>query len=226
MVIPPERTFWVADREKLSENPTEPCAGVDLKKNPTIFSDGEMLSWQPIILIRNPIAVFESWMRVMGTPFPDLDSRVSLLYTTFRHQRRIFDWYHKSSSNSSTGKPPIVVDADDLIEGTEVPHQLCSLLGMSSEELLFQWDVEPPSTEPKGQKMRLQHFRDTIRNSTGVDRSKTSRDLDLESKKTEWAKMFGDERASVLAERVRMSWPDYEYLKAFRLGGSELGIEK
>lgn len=226
MVMPADSTFWDAEIQRALENSSKRSKENDPRANPTMFSDDEMLSWQPIILIRNPMAVFESWMRVMGSPYPDLDSRVSLLYTTFKHQRRIFDWYRHKLSTSGKGKLPIVVDADDIIEGTEAVYQLCSLLDMRPGELLFRWEIEPRSEEPSGQNMRLQHFRDTIRNSTRVDQSKTSRNFDLASKEVKWCEMFGAEKASRLAERVRISWADYEYLKAFKLCGSTASCDE
>jgi hypothetical protein len=44
-------------------------------KPPTVLSNEQMLSWRSIILIRNLILVFESWLWAEGTPFPDLKSR-------------------------------------------------------------------------------------------------------------------------------------------------------
>lgn len=217
MVMPAAHIF---ERQTSLEDSKEQATKIDRKTNPTIFSDDELFSWQPIILIRNPIAVYESWLRAEGDPSPDLDSVVASIYTTFKHQRRVFDWYHENVSSNGPGSLPVVIDADDLIEDPEVLHRLCSVLDMRTEEVLFQWDVETLPPELIGRSERLQNYCSTIRNSTGVLRDKSSRNLDLPSKKAAWSEMFGDEKAVGLAERVMMSWPDYGYLRAFKLVGS------
>ena len=187
-----------------------------------------MLSWQPIILIRNPIAVFESWLRVEGRPYPEVNSALGRIYTTLKHQRRIFDWYDNRKQNRddalTEAKAPIVLDADDLIEDREALYKLCSSTGMCTDELILEWEAKVNSGAPsEGNLQHLQHLQQfepffrTIWNSTGVDRSKMAKDLDLANKQAEWLAMFGVDRATQLVERVNESWPDYEYLRSFRL---------
>lgn len=49
--------------------PVESTYGEEvMPTNPSIFSDDLMLSWRPIILIRNPILIYESWLRAEGEP--------------------------------------------------------------------------------------------------------------------------------------------------------------
>jgi hypothetical protein len=203
MVTPVVQAFWNKEGHP-GLNISEPRS-TQLRHgtNPTIFSDNEMLSWQPIVLIRNPIAVYESWLRAEGKPYPRLDTGFSIIYTTMQFQRRIFDWYRQVFQDGTTGLFPIIIDADDLLEDHESVVKLCNILGMNSEELVFHW--------------RIDRYLRTIRSSTGVDRSKISKGFDLEKKEEEWTQEFGQVEASILARRVKESWSDYEYLRGFRL---------
>ena len=183
------------------------------RTNPTVFSDDLMLSWTPIILIRNPVLIYESWLRAEGEPYPDLDSQYAKIYTTLRFQRYIFDWY---TAHPDQPIQPIVLDADDVIERQDVVEKLCEAVGMDKERLLYAW--EPTPTPAKFQaNERFKRFLQSIQGSTGVDRSKTSHDVVLENRMEQWRETFGWDRAATLAKRVQESWPDYEYLRSMRL---------
>lgn len=206
-----------ASRQEQSQAISEPTQRSAPQKNPTVFSDEEMLSWQPLFLIRNPIAAYESWLRVEGSPYPDLTFAIGQIYTTLEHQRKTFDWYQQMSKLRCNGKAPMVIDADDLIDRPEVLHKLCSLTGMNRDELVFEWEAKRPMENPSERMKRVERFHSSIWGSTGIDQSKTAKDLDLTTKEAEWSAMFGVELAKVLVERVEQSWPDYEYLKAHKL---------
>lgn len=64
---------------------------------------------------------------------------------------------------------------------------------------------------------RFRRFLRTIQESTGIDHSKTSFGVRIEAREVLYKKWVGKESASVLIERVRESWADYEYLRSFRL---------
>ncbi|KAF2758771.1 hypothetical protein EJ05DRAFT_510657 [Pseudovirgaria hyperparasitica] len=185
----------------------------EAKSNPTIFSDELMLSWRPLFLIRSPILVFESWLMAEGEPYPDLESQYAKIYTTLRFQRHIFDWYKNHATASTT---PIVVDADDVIEHPEVIGKLCDIVGMDKEQLLWAWEASP-TPEKFLSNERFKRFLQSISDSVGIDRSKTSFGVTLEDRELDWKKTFGPERAAQLASRVNESWPDYEYLHSMKL---------
>jgi hypothetical protein len=216
MVTPASEAFWSEEGNARAKLPQSPPIQPRHWSNPTIFSDAEMFSWQPVILIRNPMAVYESWLRAEGTPRPSLDAASSLVYTTMRFQRRIFDWYRQKYDDGKTDLFPIVIDADDILECPESIDRLCHALGMDPGNLVFQWSAEP-SSKIGDKTVRTERFLQTLRGSTGIDRSKTSKDFDVVIKEVEWTEMFGRVEASILAARVRESWPDYEHLRAFRL---------
>jgi hypothetical protein len=182
-------------------------------ENPTVLSNEQMLSWQPIILIRNPILVFESWLRAEGAPYPDLESRYAEIYTTMRFQRYILDWYESQAAGCIL--KPVVLDADDIIERTDALEKLCELLGMDPARLMFEWKPTPTPKKFAGNE-RFKRFLRTIQESVGIDRARTSAGVTLESRQVQWRDAFGSERAEVLASRVREAWPDYEYLRAVR----------
>jgi hypothetical protein len=182
--------------------------------NPTIFSDAALLSWRPIILIRNPITVYESWLRAEGVPYPDLDGQYSRIYTTFEFQRRVYDWYLDNGNRKST---PIILDADEVIESREALCRLCETLGMDKDQLLFHWDAEDLAAGRAGCNERYGRYLRTIRDSTGVDISKSSKHVKFHEKKRGWTEEFGSEIAATLAQRVTDSWPDYEYMWSRRL---------
>jgi hypothetical protein len=216
MVTPVFEAFWSEEGNTGTKLPQSPRIQSSHRGNPTIFSNAEMFSWQPVILIRNPMAVYESWLRAEGTPRPRLDAGFSLIYTTMQFQRRIFDWYRQKYDDGETDLFPIILDADDILECPESIDRLCHALGMDPGNLVFQWDAEP-SSKIGDESNRIERYLRTIRGSTGIDRSKIAKDFDLVRKEAEWAKAFGHAEASFLAARVKESWPDYEHLRAFRL---------
>ncbi|KAF7195489.1 hypothetical protein HII31_03083 [Pseudocercospora fuligena] len=185
-------------------------ATISKRTNPTIFSDALMLSWQPIILIRNPILIYESWLRAEGSPYPDLESQYAKIYTTLRFQRYIDDWYRAHHVD------PIILEADDVIERPDVLEKFCELTGMRKNELKYEWETTPVPAKFMSNE-RFRRFLQTIQDSTGIDNTRTSKGVKLEDRKVKWNEEFGVERAEVLARRVIESWPDYESLRERRL---------
>lgn len=216
-ITPAKDCYWDAALQ-LGTEPKKTgsiSAVATIQTNPTILSDGLMLSWIPIVLIRNPILVYESWLRAEGEPYPDLESQCAKIYTTLKYQRSVVDWYRLQSS-SGDASALIVLDADDVIERRDVVIKLCQLVGMDPQSLLFEWDAT--TTPPKFQgSERLRRFLKTISDSTNVMQGKSSRGVTLEGKEHEWIKTFGSEKASILRKRIVESWPDYQYLRSMRL---------
>jgi hypothetical protein len=212
MIAPAKSCYW-GDPDGTSDSPN---------RNPTILSDSLMLSWHPVVLIRNPILVYPSWLRAMGTPYLDLDSNFARATTTLRHQRRIVDWYRSQSDAC----PVVVLDADDVIERPEVMKKLCDITGMNRDELMFEWapasnlaaDWEPQPDKAKAAEVeQFKRFTSTISASSSILSHKTSAGISLDGKEKEWVQEFGQDIAAALRLRVVESWPDYEYLRSLRL---------
>lgn len=180
-----------------------------------MFSDDFMLSLTPIILIRNPVLIYESWLRAEGDPYPDLDSQYARIYTTLSFQRRIFDWFDQQETKDG-GPKCLVLDADDVISGPEAPQALCDAIGMDKTKLLWAWEPTPIPQKFQGNE-RFRRFVRTIMESTRIDASKSSKGILLSDRKKEWEEKFGTNRARILAKRVEDSWGDYEYLRARKL---------
>ncbi|CZT21422.1 uncharacterized protein RCC_07285 [Ramularia collo-cygni] len=194
--------------------PVESTYGdVVMPTNPSIFPDTLMLSWRPVILIRNPILIYESWLRAEGEPYPNLESQYAKIYTTLKFQRAVFDWYRH---HPECTLQPIVLNADDIIERQDVLERFCELVGMEKEKLVLSWK---PSHAPAKFALneRFKRFLQTFQESTGIERSKSSVGITLEERQTQWRKEFGPERASMLVSRVVESWPDFQYLRSMRL---------
>lgn len=195
------------------------------KSNPTLFTDDYLLSWRPIFLIRHPGLVFESWLKTESYASPiDIFDKSWAYYTTFRFSRMLFDWYNsKTSTNSSCGanegadrKPlacvPIVVDADDIVERTLVIDRICDLCGMDPAYICYEWDKVKPDDSTLN--TRHHSYMSSIWNSTTIDSSKTSRDLNIVSKREQWETLYGSKTAAELSRLVEEAMPDYLYLKS------------
>ncbi|KAM3483287.1 hypothetical protein MY8738_003362 [Beauveria namnaoensis] len=122
------------------------------RTNPTLLSDETLLSFVPLFLIRHPALVVDSWYRAKGHP-PVVVLRESLLvpYSVgVQLTRALFDWYTVAAASSSVSATaactnmllgrksyPIVVDADDLLQGDTV-QRLARTIGMDPAQILQQ----------------------------------------------------------------------------------------
>lgn len=223
MTMPLSTAFAVVDGQRIASGPSFAAiqgTNSELRTNPTIFTDTQMPSWQPLFLIRHPIAVYSSWYRAEGRLAPDLDPPISRMYTTLRFQREILDWYltrqqQEPRKEGAAVPTPIVLDADDIIlsrpDDADSPlHQLARSLHMDPSRLLFSWPAEEAArTAGAGldpemhEDERVERFLSTIRKSTGLDSSKVARTWDLETCAKEWAMGFGKEEAEKLLRRVK-----------------------
>ncbi|KAI6845031.1 hypothetical protein KC367_g4175 [Hortaea werneckii] len=231
--MPLSTAFAIVDGQRtVSGSSSATVKDKPVRTNPTIFTDDQMLSWQPLFLIRHPLAVYSSWYRAEGSLAPDLDTAISRMYMTLRFQREILDWYlaqrQQDSREEGTRVPaPIVLDADDIIlsrpDDPDSPlHQLAFSLHMDPSRLLFSWPAEEAARtagaglDPELQEdERVERFLSTIRKSTGLDSSKVARAWDRETCARELTMEFGNVKAEKLLRRVEESQEDWDYLCQF-----------
>ncbi|KAF5614826.1 sulfotransferase family domain protein [Fusarium sp. NRRL 25303] len=184
----------------------------DTKTNPTIFPDKFLLQWRPIFLIRHPALTFESWYRAESAARSiDLADRSWAFYTTYQYSRQLYDWFLFNVGESSK---PIVVDADDILDGSPTIKKLCNSLGMDEQHILYKWDT---IKAPENAGCRELKFMSEYWNSTSIDSSKSSQGINLDVVYRRWADDFGAETAGKLKGIVQESMEDYDYLKSKKI---------
>jgi hypothetical protein len=183
------------------------------KTNPTIFPDTFVESFRTIFLVRHPALSFESWYRAESAArHVDIFDKSWSFYTSFQYSRQMHDWY--LSRATAEDAVPIVIEADDMMENRATIDTLCDMLGMDKRCVPHEWEV---IQAPVGAGCRELKFMSGYWNSTSVDRSKSSRGLDLAGKRGAWREEFGAEVGDELWRLVQAAMPDYEYLKAKRI---------
>ncbi|OAA81566.1 hypothetical protein LEL_01111 [Akanthomyces lecanii RCEF 1005] len=195
------------------------------RTNPTLLSDEMLLSFAPVFLIRHPALVVESYYRAIDfPPAPDLWRSNAPWSTSLHFTRALFEWYEAAtlSSPSTVGAEvgnlsiskthPIVVDADDILEGDTV-QRLAEMIGMDPEQILQQWDAQSTEGLDPGKK----RFLKGLWESTGIDMSKSSRGLDLETKFGSWNELHGVEVGEALADLTKRQMGDYMWLKCRKI---------
>ncbi|XWW97827.1 hypothetical protein V2A60_005814 [Cordyceps javanica] len=200
----------------------EPPGAAPPRTNPTMLTDAYLLSFVPVFLVRHPALMVDSWWRTetrAGSP-PDPALTTRARAHGLGLARQLYDWYAGLAAASddeaatAPGRPgvPIVVDADDVLEGDAV-HRLARTVGMDPAQVLESW--APRSTE--GLVPLHKSYVQGIWESTGVDKSKSARCLDLEAKYRGWRETYGDEVGGFMVKLTESYLPDYEYLKSKRL---------
>ncbi|KAI7239715.1 hypothetical protein KC330_g1760 [Hortaea werneckii] len=237
MAMPLSTAFAIANDQQIPSATSSAVVRDEdshVRTNPTMFTDALMLSWQPLFLIRHPLAVYSSWYRAEGRLAPNLDTAISRMYMNLRFQREILDWYFAQRQQDLRGDgavvpTPIVLDADDIIlsrpdDPDSALHRLARSLHMDPSRLLFSWPAEEAARtagaglDPELQEdERVQRFLGTIRKSTGLERTKVAREWDRETCAREWAIEFGDGKAERMLRRIEESQDDWEYLCQFRI---------
>ncbi|KGQ06936.1 hypothetical protein BBAD15_g7724 [Beauveria bassiana D1-5] len=206
--------------------------------NPTMLTDAYLVSFVPIFLIRHPALMVDSWFRASTRaghpPDPCLTTRASIdpcLTTRARGRglglaRELYDWYAAmllttATSDESRSPPPptlgckgvpIVVDADDVLEGDTVPR-LTAVIGMDPAQVLRGWEAQ--STE--GMVPLDKSYMQGICDSTGIDTSKSARRLDIEAMYRSWRETYGDEVAEYMVKVTESDLPNYEYMKSKKM---------
>ncbi|KAM3534510.1 hypothetical protein MY4038_002198 [Beauveria bassiana] len=194
------------------------------RTNPTLLSDETLLSFIPLFLIRHPALVVDSWYRAKGHP-PAAVLRDSLLVSYsvgVQLTRALFDWYAAAEASSPASATaactnmllgrksyPIVVDADDLLEGDTV-QRLARTIGMDPAQILQQWETQ--STDIMDPRVRP--FVKDLWASTGIDKTKSAKGLDLEAKFKSWSDLYGVEVGKTLADLTNDQMEGYLWLKS------------
>lgn len=198
--------------------------------NPTMLPDGFLTSFVPLFLIRHPALMIDSWYRTEARVgmAPDISLRTRELSQGLGIARILYDWYADrlarksdttttSSSSSSIAAPgdvgyPIVVDADDILEGDTV-RRLTETISMDPAQVLSRW--EKKSTD--GMVPIDKSYVEGIWQSTGIDTSKSAKFLDLEAKYKSWHELYGDEVGDYLVNLTEENLVDYNYLRAKKM---------
>ncbi|KAM0669279.1 hypothetical protein MY8738_004311 [Beauveria namnaoensis] len=204
--------------------------------NPTMLTDAYLVSFVPIFLIRHPALMVDSWFRASTRaghpPDPCLTTRAR--GRGLGLARELYDWYaarllttatsdeSRSRSRSSSSPPtpptpgckgvPIVVDADDVLEGDTVPR-LTAVIGMDPAQVLRGWEAQ--STE--GMVPLDKSYMQGICDSTGIDTSKSARRLDIDAMYRSWRETYGHEVAEYMVKVTESNLPDYEYMKSKKM---------
>ncbi|KIX08913.1 uncharacterized protein Z518_03570 [Rhinocladiella mackenziei CBS 650.93] len=193
--------------------------------NKTILPDEYLKTWLPTFLIRHPTLTFPSIYRTTvdneGRQAAR-DDPVHTLEMTMHWSRVLYDWYmqqeHLSRFSAENGTNwPIILDADDVMLNPQVMIRYSKIVGFDPSVLRFSW--EATSREELEQMSKLERrMRSTISASTGILKEKASADLNIDTEVIKWRTEFGQKEAEKIASWVRAAMPDYEYMKARRLG--------
>lgn len=191
--------------------------------NPTMLPDTYLLSFVPIFLVRHPALMVDSWIRAETraghAPDPSLTTRARSLGLGLA--RSLYDWYARavleSASASDEELPgckgvPIVLDADDVLEGGTV-RRLAAVIGMDPAQVLRGWEAQ--STE--GMVPLDKSYMQGIYESTGIDTSKSARRLDTEAMYRSWRETYGEEVGEYMVKVTESYLPDYEYMKSKKM---------
>ncbi|KAJ6783129.1 hypothetical protein PWT90_01427 [Aphanocladium album] len=190
------------------------------RTNPTLLADEYLTSFVPVFLVRHPALILDSWYRTEAraghTPDLRLMTRVRSLSPELT--RQMYDWYAKLVADSDrelapgSRGVPIVVDADDILEGDTV-HRLAKTIGMDPAQVLESWESKPTD----GLIPMVKSYVQGIWESTGIDKSKSSKFLDVEEKYKSWYELYGDEVGDHLVNLTKEFLPAYEYLKSKKM---------
>ncbi|KAM3431533.1 hypothetical protein MY4824_007052 [Beauveria thailandica] len=158
-----------------------------------MLPDNYFVSFVPIFLVRHPALVVDSWFRASTTachpPDPCLTAR----------------------ARCTTGVP-IVVDADDVLEGDTVPR-LTAVIGMDPAQVIRGWEAQ--STE--GMVPLDKSYMQGICDLTGIDTFKSARRLDIDDMYRSWRETYGEEVAEYIAKVTESYLPDYDYMKSKKI---------
>ncbi|KAG9235735.1 hypothetical protein BJ875DRAFT_528212 [Amylocarpus encephaloides] len=188
------------------------------KLNETIFPDEFLKMWKPTFLIRHPALAFPSDYRTSvdlnGAEFAR-DRKGWELDMTLKWSRTLYDWYLLNTSSTDSNFP-IILDADDIMRHPELMVKYSKLIGLDAEKLRFKWDAVS-SEQQEGMWAPERRMRDSIDNSEGVIRGKSSIGIDLGEEGKRWKVEFGEMGGERLEGWVRGAMGDYEYLRGRRL---------
>lgn len=195
-------------------------AGQPPRTSPTLLPDELLSSFVPVFLIRHPALIVDSWYRTesrAGLP-PSVHLTTRPAGFTLTIARELYEWYASLVAASDADlKPgdegyPIVVEADDILEGDTV-KRLAETVGMDPAQIVEEWEKKSVD----GLIPMMKSYVEGIWQSTGVDRSKSSKFLDVKEKYAAWRKDYGQEVGDYLVKVTEESMPAYEFLKSKKM---------
>ncbi|KAK5173462.1 uncharacterized protein LTR77_002143 [Saxophila tyrrhenica] len=186
----------------------------DAPSNPTLIPDSLLLKFDPIILIRHPIFTIPSFYKQM-TRFNlcfESDGEDMRLQTTLQYAWLIFEYLREA-----TGRPPIVVDGDDIVwRAGEVKEGVCAALGLDAAGVQDSWGPTPVEERPTNQ--YVWEFTKVAHESTGIERVPSKPAVPSIDEAFEgWRKEYGGEVAGHLRSLVEAEMAHYDYLKQFKI---------
>ncbi|KAM3549776.1 hypothetical protein ARSEF4850_008680, partial [Beauveria asiatica] len=154
-----------------------------------------------------------------------LDARLPPARPLPHRARALYDWYAArvmtATSDESPSPPPptpgckgvpIVVDADDVLEGDTVPR-LTAVIGMDPAQVIRGWGAQ--STE--GMVPLNKSYMQGICDLSGIDTFKSARRLDIDDMYRSWRETYGEEVAEYIAKVTESYLPDYDYMKSKKI---------
>ena len=138
----------------------------ELRPNPTYLPDWLFQTIIPILVIRHPIYTVPSYYRSVTAVSVIRPSDDEFTFcTSFRFIKMLFDLLRSENA----GKPPIVVDGDDLLWRTdELMARLSEHVGIEKGGFRTQWDPTPESERSKNP--IIAGFTKTMHDSKGIER--------------------------------------------------------
>ncbi|KAE8349486.1 hypothetical protein BDV28DRAFT_160444 [Aspergillus coremiiformis] len=198
-------------------------------QNETVVPDGFLRTWLPTFLIRHPALAFPSRYRVfldVNGVHPDgVGGEQGTLTMTLRWTRSLYNWYRDNLTAEESYIDgdvtwPVVIDADDVMANQAVVMRYCDILGMDRSKLRFSW--QPWTEEQKAEMDKYpRRFLSTLIASSGIVKGKTSDEVDVDVEAKKWREEFGENAAAEIEQLVRAAMPDYEFLRARRLGATK-----
>lgn len=189
--------------------------------NESILPDRLLKAFKPTFLIRNPVLAFPSFYRAIRDLHGGTNYEANKQLLTLHWNRSLYDWYVRQSQNGNGHKDeggswPIILDADDIMTEPAVLVRFCEMVGLDATMIRYSWDaatkeaVESMEEEPR-------RMMSSLLASSGINESKLSKNLSVETEASKWREEFGEEYGAMLEKLVRAAMPDYEYMKSKRL---------
>ncbi|KAL0569868.1 hypothetical protein V5O48_012087 [Marasmius crinis-equi] len=181
--------------------------------NPMVLPDSFLTTVTPILVIRPPVRVITSGMRVILNEYGcGMDEPGVYQTCTFKWTRILFEYYR------ARGITPIVVDGDELARDTESQmSKLCSLIGVDGSKIRYEW--KPKASYIKmDETMQEQVYLKVLYESTGVIKDEDKlKPPNLDDEARSWVNEWGEDVARKLKSLAEKAMEDYEYLLQFRL---------
>lgn len=183
----------------------------DKPRNFTLIPDSLLLhpGTVPIMTTRHPALTAPAGMAAMMN-MENSGTRCNLMVALTLWQRELYDWYVVN------GITPLVVEAEDYMSDEEVIRSLAKKAGLKPEKCVFKWE-KTGEDQQKGMHPMYILLQQTLLNSEGLVKSKSIKKVDLDEEIVKWREQFGPDNAEWMAEKVRESMPDYEFLRSKKI---------